>query len=196
MDKQYVSLAGKPNGELWLVDYRKPEGQTHTLLRAAGSFRTVTVHLGDILCPEGYQDALKISGALYVNVFAGTVLGGTEDCLDINHSSHVSVYAREFLPKGRYVATIKGGSSYIDVAFDLCGVAQYTEFDLGNWSDQSKDKTVQVTLHNRAFDLAGARVRQLHASKPALKGAFKLERPWWAPFFYPVYGVLKKLNLA
>ncbi len=195
-DKQYVSIAGLPGGETWLVDYRKPEGQTHTLLRPKDDWTPIHINLGGIYTPEGYQDGLKVSGAQFVDIATDYIVGGTEDCVDINHSHSITLTTRTFTPKGRYVATIKGGSSNISIKFDdIASKPKYVDFDLGNWSDQSKDRTGGVTITANQPQSRQYTARQLHAHRPTLNGNFKLDS-WKSPYFYTVYSALKKLGLA
>ncbi len=195
-DKQYVAIAGKPDGETWLVDYRKPEGQTHTLIRFKDDWKPLHLKLGTIDCPPTFQDALKISGARFVDVECDYISGGTEDCVDINHSDSVTLYNKSFVPKGRYVATIKGGSTNILVMFsDVIGKPKYVDFDIGNWSDQSANRTSGVTITSQQPQSRQYTVRQLHARKPTLHGDFKVSS-WASPYFYTVYSTLKKLGLA
>lgn len=196
-DKQYVSLAGQPDGELWLVDYRQPPGHTHRLLRPPGQFTPLFLNLGDIECPPDYADALKVSGALFVDLAAGGLVGGAEDCVDVNHSHSVNLLVDRFVPRGRYVGTIKGGSSNITIKFGAIeGRPKYVDFDLGNWSDQSGARTTQVRLQaTTAPQPRPYTVRQLHATKPELIGHFQ-RSAWLSPFFYPAYRVLKALHLA
>jgi hypothetical protein len=74
-DKQYVAFAGKPDGSIIMVDYRQPEGFTHTAIRLPGDYTQKLVHLGIIDCPAGYEDALK--GAV-----ADSHVAGPADQLD------------------------------------------------------------------------------------------------------------------
>ncbi len=195
-DKQYVSIAGLPGGETWLVDYRQPEGHTHKLLRPKDDWTPLFLDLGPIEAPPGWQDALKVSGAQFVDAVADYIVGGTEDCVDINHSHSINLRTQTFRPMGRYVATIKGGSSNISIKFDdIIGKPKYVDFDLGNWSDQSKDRTSGVTITANQPQSRQYTARQLHAHRPTLNGNFKLES-WKSPYFYTVYSTLKKLGLA
>jgi hypothetical protein len=197
-DRQFVALAGQPNGELWLVDYRQPAGHTHKLLRPKDDFTPVRLDLGDIVPPDGvdYADALKVSGALFVDLVVGRLGGGSEDCVDVNHSHSIGLRVARFEPRGRYVATIKGGSSNITVKFGAIEEKpRYVDFDLGNWSDQSRERTTQVHIEATGRQPRRYTVRQLHAKRPTLRGDFKLSA-WLSPFFQPLYTVLKTLRLA
>lgn len=197
-DKQYVALAGKPDGEVWLVDYRMPEGLTHRRLREAGNHDRLRIELGDIRPDATWHDALKISGVVHAFVMCGEVLGGAEDVVDVNHSAHVEVIIERAVPRGRFVSTIKGGSHHIDLrVYEQVGHGKRTDHDLGNWSDQSKAKTIAVTLSSPTADGSASRVRVLYAAKPVLNPAGKWKVcSWMSPFFYPIMSVLKKLKLA
>jgi hypothetical protein len=195
-DKNYVSIAGKPDGEVWLVDYRQPEGATHRLLRAKDNHDHLKVSLGDIDTPYGYADALKISGVHKAAVSAGHVKGGTEDVFDINHSWAISLTLDTAEPFGRYIGTIKGGSHDIVLTvFDNKGHGKYADIDLGNWSDQSQEKTTNV------FMFAGAgvdklKVRAINADKPKMESADKFSYNGWLRGWFPVVQrILKKIGI-
>lgn len=192
-DRNYVSLAGNASGELYITDLRK--GPEPILLRQAGDLTPLVLHLGDILTPEGYTDALKLSGAYYVTVFVGELLGASEDCIDINHSGVVDVHIQRTTPRGKYVATIKASYDVTLTVVEQHGHGSETDFDLGNWSDQSRMKTSKVTLFSRTTDGSAAKVRRLNAEKPTLHSDCRWKLTYW-PCFLPLMRVLKALHLA
>lgn len=197
-DRNYVSLAGNPSGELFLTDYRNgAESAAPQLLRSAGDLKLLTLTLGDIKAGPGYADALKVSGAVNVHVVVGELHGGTEDCLDINHSSNVAVMVQRAAPKGRYVATIKGSQGITLAISEQVGHGAQADIDLGNWSDQSTKKTTGVSLFSKTTDGSAVQVRQLNASKPSLHAECRWKlSAWLSPFFLPVMRLLKSLKLA
>jgi hypothetical protein len=96
------------------------------------------------------SDTLKISGcrAFAVRVL-GNLVGGKEDCVDINNKSsniHVTVDGI-IIPMGKYVATIKGGSSHVYLSGVIMGHGSEVDIDIGNISDQSDNLTGPVYLN-------------------------------------------------
>lgn len=197
-DKQYVALAGKPTGEIILVDWRQPPGFNHRTVRADGDLALFTIELRDIIPPEGYQDALKVSGVVNANISAGEVHGGSEDVVDVNHSENILLRIQRAVPRGRYVATLKGGSRGIVLAIaEQVGHGKETDYDLGNWSDQSAKRTTLVSLSATTADKSAARVRVLHAHVPVLAASDRWKTSTWMKGWYQhVMAVAKKLKIA
>ncbi len=196
-DKCYVSISNTPEGYL-LRDHRLPEGQTDRLL-TAGEMLGHPIHLGEIVCPDGWQDAIKLSNISNVHVYTDYVRGGTEDVVDINKCHDVTVTLGDTLPMGRYLATVKGGSSGIVIGVaNMRGHGTETDFDFGNWSDQSQEKTVDsvvlvVTDHKEAF------IRAINSDKPRVYAGKKTRvryNGWLRGWFPYVQLCLKKLGLA
>jgi hypothetical protein len=196
-DKCYVSISNTPQGYL-LRDHRKPEGETDRLL-TAGEMLGHPIYLGEIVCPDGWQDALKLSNISNVHVCADFIMGGTEDVIDINKCHDVTVSLGDTLPMGRYLATVKGGSSGVIISVnDMCGHGSETDFDFGNWSDQSQEKTVNsvvlvVTAFKEVF------VRAINSDKPQVdagKGTKVRHNGWLRGWFPYVQLCLKKLGWA
>jgi len=149
--------------------------------------------------PSGqHSDTIKVSNCSYLRIIVRGVLpGGREDCLDINNGSHhIEVYADDWVSGGLFVATIKGGSHDITVHGRVIRGGSETDVDLGNWSDQSDERT-----YNVALDLSGSakvRVRVLHAWLPLyLNGEENYRRcDWFKGVFWQVYRVLKRWGWA
>lgn len=118
----------------------------------------------------GFDDALKItSRCTGLNVHAKAILGGVEDALDVNnHATAIKVIADRWYAFGRYIATIKGGASDIFLWGSIVMPGKVVDVDLGNWSDQSQEKTTNVRLHLSRADGTPVTVRVLHADKPEL----------------------------
>lgn len=198
-DKQYVAIATIDDGSVWLVDYRMPEGMTHRKVREAGDTSTLFLELGDILTPKGWHDALKISRVSNAVITVGAVMGGEEDVVDITWSKNVKVNIAKAVVKGRYLATIKGGCDGVQVIVDQqVGHGKYADFDLGNWFDFTSAKTVRTILGSVMVDGSQVRCRVLNADKPNVipNQKWKIDVPWWRPFFWPVMKIAKKLKLA
>lgn len=199
-DLNYVSLSGQPDGELWLVDYRRPPAETIHLLRNKGDLTPLTYRAGDIKAPQGkgWTDALKLSGAVNLTVAVDELEGGYEDCVDINHSHNVAVEVQRATPHGKFVLTCKGGSTDVKLSIaEQHGHGTETDLDLGNWADQWSAKTGPVSLYSKTTDGSAVRVRRLNAEHPELSHDCRWElTDWMAPFFLPVMRILKLLRLA
>lgn len=117
-----------------------------------------------------YDDALKItSRCTGLNVHAKHIIGGREDCVDINnHATAIKVLSDRWFAQGKYIATIKGGASDVFLWGQITDGGSEVDVDLGNWSDQSQEKTTNVRLHLTRADGKPVIVRVLHADKPAL----------------------------
>lgn len=152
VDIDMVAFDGNPNGELIMTDNRSGSPVT-TVLRQAGDLTRGTISVGDIIPPNGWtgQDTLKLSGVENYEIIAGTVKGGSEDVVDSNHSHNVTVRVKNAIPSGRYVSTIKGGSTNIELDVDTqVGHGTEVDYDLGNYSQQSKAKTTHIAIGVRA----------------------------------------------
>lgn len=129
--------------------------------------------VGDLIPPDdSYDDTLKISHCKNGTVRAGRVVGGSEDCLDLNnHCEKLVIEADLWEPRGDYLATIKGGSHAITVRGRVRGHGRVVDIDLGNISDQSDDATTGVALdllHEAGEPIT---VRVLNALEPQLLNA-------------------------
>lgn len=115
-----------------------------------------------------WADTLKFStGLADCNVQAGRVYGGKEDCADFNNKCHnIQLKADSFHSGGKYVTTIKGGCTGIDIRGEIeCGGSE-VDHDYGNWSDQSNAKTTGNILGTWKADGSPVTVRCLNADKP------------------------------
>jgi hypothetical protein len=198
IDKQYVAFAGEPDGKITLVDWRKPDGENHKILRESGDLSFLTVKLDDIMTPYDYQDALKVSRCKNLSVMVSSVKGGTEDVLDMTDCDNTHVLIGTAEPRGRYLATIKGGCNNCMISvINQLGHGKETDYDLGNWFDYNKRKTTNIHLASEVAGGGYAKCRVLHANKPITPPDQKwiVKKPWYADLFYPVYGLLKKLGL-
>lgn len=189
-DRNFYSIHGDDTGNIYQGD---------TLLFAAGDYsKPREIYLGDLIPPNPgeWADPLKLSGVKDLIVNVGIVQGCTEDVLDINHCENVSVYIEKGIIYGRFFATIKGGSRNIRVyVAELHGKGEETEFDIGNWSDQSMERTTNVSLFAQRVhgDHRPIRCRVLHAWVPTLDGGPWKVNKFMKGWFGFAYGLLKKL---
>lgn len=114
----------------------------------------------------GYDDTLKLTKTRGVRVFANKIIGGFEDCVDMNVVEDCIVNCRAFVAGGEYVATIKGGSRAVTLTGTIYQGGRTVDVDLGNWSDQSQEKTRGVRLSLIRIDGRKVKVRVLHAERP------------------------------
>lgn len=159
--------------------------------------------IGDLIPPDGtYSDTLKVTDCADGELYAGHVVGGKEDCCDINnHTSNVRVAAELWEPRGDYGFTIKGGSTNITVAGRYRGHGKVVDVDAGNISDQSDDITgpIYLCLDHELGPQEPITVRILGAMRPVLlnpsqKYVFIFEIPgFWKSVFLKVYKQLKKI---
>lgn len=191
-DRNLVSYAGQPDGHLELVDLRQPPGYTNTVLRKKDDFTHITHEIGDVIADANWSDAIKLSGAINLTVNAGTVKGGAEDVLDVNHSRSCWISIEDAYPGGKYVSTQKGDSDGITLTiYHQHGHGTEVDHDYGNRSDQGNGNTINSRLSVKQADGAVS-VRVLQATKPALDGvaftwAFPSPTAWWhdlATFFF------------
>jgi hypothetical protein len=140
-----------------------------------------------LLDGQKFDDALKLSNCRGVTVREYEILGGREDCIDINRGKLINVRDCSLHPKGRYAMTIKGGAECVIVEnVTIFGRGSEVDIDLGNWSDQCGEKTTGVVLRNvRGNTSEPVRVRVLHAGLPLVDGGNVrvLDRRWMAWFY-------------
>lgn len=157
--------------------------------------------IGDLIVTTEHADALKVSNASNGVIYAGAIVGGYEDCVDLNnHCSDVTIIADLWEPKGDYLATIKGGSNHIQLHGIVRGHGKVVDIDIGNISDQSDDLTTMVMLNLKHEAGEPITIRVLGGDKPVLineatqKYVYKFVL--WAGFrtlFLKVYKQLKKV---
>lgn len=155
----------------------------------------------EIIKPENcleYSDILKFSKAEYVVVKNCEIWGGKEDCVDMNrYCRDICIKDTKLLPRGKYGVTIKGGSHNItlkDVTFYWHGTE--TDIDIGNWSDQSDEKTIRVRLVNvGSNDSKPVKVRVLWGDVPEVIGGNVVVRKV-PTILVKAYRFLRKRHLA
>lgn len=188
-DKFLCALHGEENGDIFL------DGQ---LLFSGDIPGMREVEFGDLIPTDpAVTDTLKISGCRRLIVKAKKVVGGKEDVLDINHSHQCEVRIEEAVPRGRFVGTTKGGSSDILVVVGkVTGRAKETEFDFGNWSDQSNAKTGPCAILVGESTEGVVRARLLNAAHISTGGSVTWKRnTTWNGIFLPFYKCVKFLKL-
>lgn len=158
-----------------------------------------TRKLGGLTPPDGsYADTLKITGGSHSGyIFAAHITGGTEDCIDINNRCRdIIIEVPKLRAGGSYVATIKGGSRNITLCGKIWVPGETTDIDLGNWSDQSNERTTGIRLALTRADGRPVRVRLINADAPALIGGGPYEIKRLNPILWWGYKLLKRLRLV
>lgn len=163
-----------------------------------------SIVLGHLTPPEGYADTLKVTACSDLAIVAGHIIGGREDCVDINNRcSHIVVTADLFEPKGQYLSTIKGGSSNITLRGYVKGHGSVVDIDIGNVSDQSDNLTGPVYLDLEHVDgdvitvrcLGGPRPIFLNADTQRYKVVLAVPTSFLQSWFLKGYKLLKRLGL-
>jgi hypothetical protein len=204
-DKQFYILRGDDKGTIWLKQFVQQESgpaYIESVLFSAGDYSKPRVHVipFDLVPPDAsFADTLKVSGVVDLEIHARSITGGYEDCIDINHSRGVTLFVDQVIPKGRFIATIKGGSADIDLTVhEQVGHGSETDYDLGNWSDQGHERTKGIKLFVGTQDGSPATCRVLHAWNPTVNDTFQ---KWkingrWRGIFWWFMDKLKRLNWA
>ena len=122
--------------------------------------------------PVDWSDTIKItSQCTGLRLTADEILGGTEDCVDINNGCRDIKVTSLFHAQGKYVATIKGGAEEVTLSGIVTKHGTEVDIDLGNWSDQSSAPVRGVRLDLKSITGLPIVVRVLNAAKPTLAGA-------------------------
>lgn len=159
----------------------------------------------DELIPEaGMSDTLKVTDSADGVIFVNRVVGGKEDCLDVNnHAENIIIGTPDTVwePKGKFAWTVKGGSRKITINGVLKGHGKEVDLDLGNWSDQSSKPTTQIVLNVRSYDGSPITYRVLNADKPRFLVGVKVKNKFTLPkalrgLFLYVFSLLKRLGVA
>jgi hypothetical protein len=178
-----------------LLSFTGPEQNNQTL-----QFSDEEVRPG----PE-IADTLKFTSRLTnFTVYLNTVYGGREDCVDVNnHSENLHIYAKLWVPQGKYLATIKGGSKFITLGGKVRGHGKEVDVDIGNISDQSTKPTGPVYLNLTHEKGEPITVRVLNGEKPKFLNAqyqeyvivFKTPS-FFGKLFANIIRQLRKIGLA
>jgi len=145
--------------------------------------------------------ALKITGnAVNVSVQAQLLIGGSENCVDINNEcSGVLVIANEFRAAGKYAVSSKT-SHGVSFLGRITGSVSQWHVNLGSWSDQSPRKQTATHLGLTA-DQYPILVWVGNSEIPTLDDPAKYKligfgRYQWAiPFVMVFWGLGKKLGM-
>lgn len=139
----------------------------------------------------GDSDTLKFSNCTNFTVERCEIVGGKEDCIDMNRGSLGYVTNCNLRPTGNFAMTIKGGFKDLvleNIILDSHG--KEVDIDLGNWSCQGKWAwTSGIILKNvTAADGKPVIVRVLWASSPKVIGGNVKVKNWQiAGFFYLLF---------
>jgi len=167
--------------------------------------RPLGTYIGNDLIadPAVHSDALKVTDSSDGFIKVGHVIGGREDCVDVNnHCSDLVIEAVLWEPRGLYLATIKGASKRITLRGPVVGHGKVVDVDLGNVSDQSDDLTRDIRLDLTNLNGEPITVRVLGSDRPTLlnshlqeyKIVFELPRSSWVKsMFLKLYKALKKI---
>lgn len=112
--------------------------------------------------------ALKItSRATNLRIDAGQLIGGSENCVDLNNEcSGIAVHCDEYHCRGKYAISAKTCSG-VSFSGHIVGRAAQWEVNLGPWSDQSSRVQTGTTLKLTA-DVYPIRVWVGNATAPAM----------------------------
>lgn len=169
-DRNQISITSDASGNVYV---------NGKLTIAAGLPRENRVLRFEDLRPAdgGISDTLKFSWVRNLTVMVNRIVGGVEDCIDVNNRcSDLVIFAEVLEPRGRYVATIKGESENIRIyATRIEGRGKETDFDLGNRSEQAKGRTKDVTISVTEATHEPVRLRVMHAWEPTVKGSAKFK---------------------
>lgn len=115
-----------------------------------------------------WSDTLHFSAVRRLTVHVrGRLVGGDEDCSDVNnHCEEVYVYADEWWPRGRYLATVKGHSQGTTLSGRVMGHGRVVDIDIGNASDQSQLPTGPVYLNLTPGDNRPISYRVIYGHRP------------------------------
>jgi hypothetical protein len=154
-----------------------------------------------IVADKNIADALKLSNCHDIQIAADLIVGGYEDCIDINRGRDIYVRITQAQPQGKFVATIKGGAENVLLQIDrLIGHGTETDIDIGNWSDQEPHaRTKFVYLNITTSDGSPVRVRILHGWTPILINSAHQKyiiSTRYKGCFNWVYSILKRWKLA
>lgn len=150
---------------------------------------------------DGHSDTIKMSNCCWLRVVVtGRLIGGAEDCFDANNRTHdVEVYADEWESGGQYLCSIKGESKNVRVSGLVVKHGGTVDVDLGNWSDQSFERTTGVSIYFHTNDGSAVKVRVLNAWEPYLENGQNQRyevNDFWKGLFQWVFFLLKKLHLV
>ncbi|MFZ9725621.1 MAG: hypothetical protein ACO3EH_00310 [Ilumatobacteraceae bacterium] len=160
---------------------------------------------GEIRPGSEISDTLKFTSRLtdFVGCF-NVVYGGKEDCVDINnHCRGLHIRANLWVPQGKYLATIKGGSKHIQLSGTVRGHGKEVDIDIGNISDQSDDPTGPVYLNLTHENGDPITIRVINGEAPRLLNVDKqkyrvvLKTPSFiGQIFAKIVHQLRKVGLA
>lgn len=174
-DVNYFSISN----DGYTIDAGSPDARQVTELPEGNSFTP--------LRRDKYSDILKFSNRQSFSLTNVYVSQGKEDSVDINNRCSNITLQGNFAIEGygKQVFTIKGGSKDIFISGVIENPGNHTDVEIGNWSDQSKEKTTNVQLNLRRMDGKPVRVIIGHASNITLGGNCK--KDVWGSLLLQVY---------
>ena len=214
-DKNLISIEGTAAGGVLVNGVLALPGAVFEF-EAGGRILTARLELADdgmrhlylpeIVPPDGtYADPLKITGQVRdLHVHTPRIVGAREDCVDLNSRVRRIIVGDDdtiWEPRGRYLATIKGGSRDVELRGVVVTPTRVDRIeklvvhcDLGNHSDQSRERTENVRLMLRSENGAALTWRRINAKTPQLSagqdweqklglpGSFRDLFPWFYDF--------------
>ena len=167
-DKNLLSFTGDEERNIWLNEEILFWGRDYR-----GERREYYLDLNEVEVGAEIADTVKFSGVRDFTLhIRGNVIGGYEDCLDLNNlCQRVTVIADGLIPTGRYAITIKGGCEDILIDTTLLDHSKTVDVSLGEHSDQSFKVTREVTLSIAAVDGSKVTYWQFNADRPHLVGS-------------------------
>jgi hypothetical protein len=152
--------------------------------------------------PGVTSDELKFSNSQNGHIQAEEIVGGKEDCVDINNgSSDLHIVADSWKSGGLYVATIKGQSSRIALNGWVDVHGSVVDLDVDNYSDQKHAPSQDIYCGWRTRDGSPIRWRSWMGCRPR----FAVGQPTECLFCLPAplgfvvnrgYQLLKLLKLT
>jgi hypothetical protein len=146
--------------------------------------------------PLQFSDVLKFSNCTNFRVSRARIMGGKEDCIDINRGQRGLIEETTLVPIGNFAMTIKGGFESLHLR-DVVLIRQGKEvsIDLGNWSDQAPWKMTKGVVLQGVISQDGQPVtcRVMWAQKPKVIGGNVKVKDWriQAFFYFAFKSVLR-----
>lgn len=139
---------------------------------------------GNVVPPTDTHDTIKITDCDNGEFHAERVVGGIEDCADLNNRCRkiiVGTHETIWEPRGKYVFTCKGGCEDIEFRGIIRGRGKEVDIDLGNLSEQSSERTRNIFLNVRSEDGSPITWRRINSNTPTFRAGQKFKKVWSVP---------------
>lgn len=174
-------------------------------LYSVAHVRPIGIHLIEtpLEARTGDADALKVTDSADGIILVPRVVGGVEDCLDVNNRCRMVVigtHSTMWVPRGKYVWTVKGESEDIEIRGILLGHGSEVDLDLGNHSDQAQGRTRRVFCNVVTADGSPITWRRINATTPRFAEGQRSRKILSVPGFLRgsfsrIYALLKHIGL-